>query len=123
MTLLPGVKLDVIKGTGVSIDMENEFRLLTLQVIGEAILSLSPAAGWSLNSVSGLVSNGSRSTNQIAPMQTENTHCTRYTTGADSLSANHAASYKGNRSPLHWTSTRLTVSQRTESTLQHVHPP
>ena len=36
------VKLDAIKGTGESIDMENEFRLLTLQVIGEAILSLSP---------------------------------------------------------------------------------
>lgn len=35
-------KLDIIKGTGVSIDLENEFRLLTLQVIGEAILSLSP---------------------------------------------------------------------------------
>eukprot|EP00227_Mantoniella_beaufortii_P001127 CAMPEP_0197614868 /NCGR_PEP_ID=MMETSP1326-20131121/59742_1 /TAXON_ID=1155430 /ORGANISM="Genus nov. species nov., Strain RCC2288" /LENGTH=498 /DNA_ID=CAMNT_0043183745 /DNA_START=501 /DNA_END=1997 /DNA_ORIENTATION=+ len=37
-----GAKLDVIRGTGISIDMENEFRLLTLQVIGEAILSLSP---------------------------------------------------------------------------------
>ena len=35
-------KLDVVKGMGVSVDMENEFRLLTLQVIGEAILSLSP---------------------------------------------------------------------------------
>lgn len=35
-------KLDVVKGTGASVDMENEFRLLTLQVIGEAILSLSP---------------------------------------------------------------------------------
>jgi len=36
------VKLDAIKGTGASVDLENEFRLLTLQVIGEAILSLSP---------------------------------------------------------------------------------
>ena len=35
-------KLDAIKGSGESVDMENEFRLLTLQVIGEAILSLSP---------------------------------------------------------------------------------
>ena len=34
------------------------------------------------------------STNQIAPIQTESTHCTRYTTGAVSLSANHVASYK-----------------------------
>ena len=35
-------KLDAVKGKGESVDMENEFRLLTLQVIGEAILSLSP---------------------------------------------------------------------------------
>jgi len=45
-----------------------------------------------LNSVSGLASNRGRSTNQIAPIQTENTDCTRYTTGAVSLSANHGAS-------------------------------
>lgn len=35
-------KLDAIKGSNTPIDMETEFRLLTLQVIGEAILSLSP---------------------------------------------------------------------------------
>jgi hypothetical protein len=35
-------KLEKIKGTGKSIDIEEEFRLLTLQVIGEAVLSLSP---------------------------------------------------------------------------------
>ena len=55
----------------------------------------------SLNSASGLESNRSRSTNQIAPIQNENTHGTRYTAGAVSLSANHVASYKGDRSPLH----------------------
>lgn len=36
-------KLESLRGTGVAIDMNEEFRLLTLQVIGEAILSL-PAA-------------------------------------------------------------------------------
>ena len=36
------VKLDDAKARGASVDMENEFRLLTLQVIGEAILSLQP---------------------------------------------------------------------------------
>ena len=35
-------KLDQLKNTNKKIDMENEFRLLTLQVIGEAILSLQP---------------------------------------------------------------------------------
>jgi cytochrome P450 len=35
-------KLDKIKGKGVAVDIEEEFRLLTLQVIGEAILSLGP---------------------------------------------------------------------------------
>ena len=54
-----------------------------------------------VNSVSDLVSNRIRSTNQTAPIQTENTHCTRYTTGVVSLSANHVASYKGDRLPLH----------------------
>jgi|TARA_B110000967_G_C18891729_1_gene567835 beta-ring hydroxylase len=36
-------KLDKHKVSGEKIDMENEFRLLTLQVIGEAVLSLQPA--------------------------------------------------------------------------------
>jgi cytochrome P450 len=36
------VKLDDAKRDGTSVDMEHEFRLLTLQVIGEAILSLQP---------------------------------------------------------------------------------
>mmetsp|Transcript_26506 Transcript_26506/g.67408 ORF Transcript_26506/g.67408 Transcript_26506/m.67408 type:complete len:518 (-) Transcript_26506:88-1641(-) len=35
-------KLEKIKGTGKSIDIEEEFRLLTLQIIGDAVLSLSP---------------------------------------------------------------------------------
>lgn len=35
-------KLEAVKGTGQTIEMEEEFRLLTLQVIGEAVLSLSP---------------------------------------------------------------------------------
>lgn len=35
-------KLEKVRGTGVSVDMQEEFRLLTLQVIGEAILSLPP---------------------------------------------------------------------------------
>ena len=37
------VKLTAAKRSGKAIDMEEEFRLLTLQVIGEAVLSL-PAA-------------------------------------------------------------------------------
>ena len=36
-------KLGRWKGTGRPVDMFEEFRLLTLQVIGEAILSLPPA--------------------------------------------------------------------------------
>ena len=36
------VKLDAAKASAAAVDMEQEFRLLTLQVIGEAILSLSP---------------------------------------------------------------------------------
>ena len=36
------VKLDAAKRSGKAIDMEEEFRLLTLQVIGEAVLSLPP---------------------------------------------------------------------------------
>ena len=36
------VKLEKIRGTGREIELAEEFRLLTLQVIGEAILSLSP---------------------------------------------------------------------------------
>lgn len=35
-------KLEGFRGTGEVVDMEEEFRLLTLQVIGEAILSLPP---------------------------------------------------------------------------------
>jgi beta-ring hydroxylase len=35
-------KLEKIRGTGKEIELAEEFRLLTLQVIGEAILSLSP---------------------------------------------------------------------------------
>lgn len=35
-------KLEKIRGTGEVTDMEEEFRLLTLQVIGEALLSLAP---------------------------------------------------------------------------------
>lgn len=35
-------KLEKVRGTGVAIDMQEEFRLLTLQVIGQAILSLPP---------------------------------------------------------------------------------
>ena len=35
-------KLDMLKGSGEVVDMEEEFRLLTLQVIGEAMLSLAP---------------------------------------------------------------------------------
>ena len=37
------MKLTAAKRSGKAIDMEEEFRLLTLQVIGEAVLSL-PAA-------------------------------------------------------------------------------
>jgi cytochrome P450 len=37
------VKLEAARGTGEPVEMEEEFRLLTLQVIGEAILSLPPA--------------------------------------------------------------------------------
>ena len=36
------MKLEAAKGSGKAIDMEEEFRLLTLQVIGEAVLSLPP---------------------------------------------------------------------------------
>ena len=36
------VKLEAAKRSGKAIDMEEEFRLLTLQVIGEAVLSLPP---------------------------------------------------------------------------------
>jgi hypothetical protein len=39
------------------------------------------------NSVSGLVSNRIRWTNQIAPIQTESTHCTRYTIVQEQLRA------------------------------------
>jgi cytochrome P450 len=35
-------KLEEARGQGEAIDMEEEFRLLTLQVIGEAVLSLPP---------------------------------------------------------------------------------
>ena len=35
-------KLAAVKGTGRPVDMAEEFRMLTLQVIGEAILSLPP---------------------------------------------------------------------------------
>ena len=36
------VKLEQWRGTGQAVDMYEEFRLLTLQVIGKAILSLPP---------------------------------------------------------------------------------
>ena len=36
------VKLEAARGRGRPVDMEEEFRLLTLQVIGEAVLSLPP---------------------------------------------------------------------------------
>jgi len=36
------VKLEALRGTGQPLDLEEEFRLLTLQVIGEAILSMEP---------------------------------------------------------------------------------
>jgi hypothetical protein len=52
-----------------------------------------------LNSVSGL--NLSCSTNQNVAIICRNTDCTRYTTGAVSLSANHVASYKRRRRRLH----------------------
>jgi cytochrome P450 len=35
-------KLTALKGTGRPVDMAEELRMLTLQVIGEAILSLPP---------------------------------------------------------------------------------
>ncbi len=35
-------KLAAVKGSGQPVDMAEEFRMLTLQVIGEAILSLPP---------------------------------------------------------------------------------
>ena len=35
-------KLEAARGCGRAVDMEEEFRLLTLQVIGEAVLSLPP---------------------------------------------------------------------------------
>jgi len=35
-------KLETRRGTGVAVDLEEEFRLLTLQVIGDAVLSLDP---------------------------------------------------------------------------------
>lgn len=34
------MKLEEVRGSGAVVDMEEEFRLLTLQVIGEAVLSL-----------------------------------------------------------------------------------
>jgi cytochrome P450 len=37
-----GAKLEAARGSGQHVDMEEEFRLLTLQVIGEAVLSLPP---------------------------------------------------------------------------------
>lgn len=37
-----GAKLEAARGSGRPVDMEEEFRLLTLQVIGEAVLSLPP---------------------------------------------------------------------------------
>ena len=36
------VKLDALRGTGATIEMAEEFRILTLTVIGELILSLTP---------------------------------------------------------------------------------
>lgn len=36
------MKLEAAKRSGQPVDMEEEFRLLTLQVIGEAVLSLPP---------------------------------------------------------------------------------
>lgn len=36
------VKLEEMRGTGQPVEMANEFRHLTLQVIGEAIMSLQP---------------------------------------------------------------------------------
>ena len=36
------LKLEKLKGSGQTIEMAEEFRILTLQVIGELILSLSP---------------------------------------------------------------------------------
>lgn len=36
------IKLEPLRGTGKSIDMNEELRLLKLQVIGEAVLSLAP---------------------------------------------------------------------------------
>jgi hypothetical protein len=36
------VKLEAHRGSGKPVDVEEEFRLLTLQVIGEAVLSLAP---------------------------------------------------------------------------------
>ena len=36
------MKLEAAKRSGEPVDMEEEFRLLTLQVIGEAVLSLPP---------------------------------------------------------------------------------
>ena len=48
------VKLTAAKRSGKAIDMEEEFRLLTLQVIGEAVLSL-PAAECDRVSVSSAV--------------------------------------------------------------------
>ena len=35
-------KLEAVRGTGESIELAEEFRVMTLQVIGELILSLSP---------------------------------------------------------------------------------
>jgi hypothetical protein len=35
-------KLEKLRGTGRTIEMGEEFRILTLQVIGELVLSLSP---------------------------------------------------------------------------------
>lgn len=36
------LKLEGRRNTGVAVDLEQEFRLLTLQVIGDAVLSMDP---------------------------------------------------------------------------------
>lgn len=57
-------KLQNYKGTNQEVDVEEEFRLLTLQVIGEAVLSMSPEEcdqvciwvwGWACNEGRGRV--------------------------------------------------------------------
>jgi hypothetical protein len=42
LLVLPVLLLSPCRGTGEVVHLEEEFRLLTLQVIGEAILSLPP---------------------------------------------------------------------------------